>query len=120
MLLMKIAYRNIWRNKRRTAFVLIAVGVSAFAFLIFMSMQDGIMRNMNDTVQIFETGHVRVVSEEYEAEKELMPVQYPVADGENWGELTSLIQEIPGVSAVFPRITTMTALQESTIRHAIL
>jgi putative ABC transport system permease protein len=118
--LVKIAYRNIWRNKRRTAFVLIAVGISAFAFLIFMSMQDGIIKNMNNTVQIFETGHIRVVSAQFEAEKELMPVQYPVADGKSWRELASSIYKISGVRAIFPRVTAMATLQESTIRHAIL
>jgi putative ABC transport system permease protein len=118
--LVKIAYRNIWRNKRRTTFVLTAVGISAFFFLIFMSMQDGIIRSMNDTVQIFETGHIRVVSAQYEAENENMPVQYPVEDGKNWRELASSIRGIPGVRAVFPRITTIATLQESTVKHAIL
>jgi putative ABC transport system permease protein len=118
--LIKIAYRNIWRNKRRTAFVLIAVGVSAFAFLVLMSMQDGIIKSMNDMVQIYETGHIRVVSAQYEAEKEQMPVQYPVADGKNWRELASSIHMIPGVHAVLPRITAMATLQESRIKHAIL
>jgi ABC-type lipoprotein release transport system permease subunit len=76
--LVKIAYRNIWRNKRRTTFVLAAVGISAFFFLVFMSMQDGIIRSMNDTVQIYETGHIKAVSAQYEAENENMPVQYPI------------------------------------------
>jgi putative ABC transport system permease protein len=49
-----------------------------------------------------------------------MPVQYPVADGKNWKALATDIQKIPGVTAVFPRITTMATLQESTIKHAIL
>jgi putative ABC transport system permease protein len=118
--LVKIAYRNIWRNKRRTSFVLTAVGISAFFFLIFMSIQDGIIRSMNDTVQIFETGHIRVVSAQYEAENENMPVQYPVEDGKNRKELASSIHGIPGVRAVFPRITTIATLQESTVKHAIL
>jgi putative ABC transport system permease protein len=49
-----------------------------------------------------------------------MPVQFPVADGKNWKELAADIQKIPGVRAVFPRISTMATLQESTIKHAIL
>jgi putative ABC transport system permease protein len=65
-------------------------------------------------------GHVRAVSAEFEDEREYMPVQYPVADGKNWNELASIIDEIPGVRAVFPRIRTMATLQDSTIKHAML
>jgi len=118
--LIKIAYRNIWRNKRRTGFILLAVGMAAFFFLIFMSMQDGIIKSMNDTVQVFETGHIKVTSAQYEAENEYMPVQYPIADGKNWREIAASINEISGVRAVFPRITAMATLQESTIKHAML
>jgi len=118
--LIKIAYRNIWRNKRRTSFILVAVGIAAFFFLIFMSMQDGIIKSMNETVQTYEMGHIRVTSAQYEAENEYMPVQYPVADGKNWRELAAFIHGISGVRAVFPRITAIATLQESTIKHATL
>jgi len=60
------------------------------------------------------------VSSQYEAENEYMPVQYPVADGKNWQELAASIKEIPGVHAVFPRISTPATLQESTVKHAVL
>jgi putative ABC transport system permease protein len=83
-------------------------------------MQDGIMKIMNDTVQIYEMGHVKVVSAQYEAENEYMPVQYLVADGKDWKELVSSIHEISGVCAVFPRITAIATLQESVIKHAVL
>jgi putative ABC transport system permease protein len=61
-----------------------------------------------------------VVSAQYEAENEYMPVQYPVADGKSWKELASSIKEIPGVRAVFPRIASLATLQESTVKHATL
>jgi putative ABC transport system permease protein len=120
VVILKIAFRNIWRNRRRSAFCFTAVGIAVLFFVFFSSMQDGIQRTMCDTVQVYETGHVRVVSVQYEAENEYMPVQYPVADGKNWKELAASICEIPGVKAVFPRITAIATLQESTIKHAIL
>jgi putative ABC transport system permease protein len=118
--LLKIAFRNIRRNKRRTAFCLTSVGIAVFFFVAFMAIQDGIMRIMNDTVQVYEMGHVRIVSAQYEAENEYMPVQYPIADGKNWQEVASSIHAISGVQAVFPRITAIATLQESVIKHAIL
>jgi putative ABC transport system permease protein len=123
--LIKIAYRNIWRNKRRTLFCISAAGVAVFMIVFYQAFIDGFSRNINDIVQIFDLGHVKVVSAQYEAESEYMPVQYPVLtgegmNGENTEELIRRIKELPAVNAVFPRISTAATLQESTIKHALL
>ena len=119
-MLVRIAYRNIWRNKRRTAFCFAAVGIAVFFIAVYSAMIDGMTKSINDLVQVFDLGHVRVVSNQYEAENEYMPVQYPVADGKDWKVLAAEIKNIPGVRHVFPRINTMATLQESTIKHAVL
>ena len=109
--LIKIAFRNIWRNKRRTAFCFSAVGIAVFFIIVYSSLIDGMTASINDLVQVFEFGHVRVVSSDYEAEQEHMPVWYPVDDGKSWRELAASIKEIPGVQHVFPRITSFATLQ---------
>ena len=119
-MLITIAFRNIWRSKRRSAFCISAIGITVFVFLLSTSFNDGMFRCINDTVQVFQDGHVRIVSSQYEAEKELLPVQYPVADGRSWRKLAASIREIPGVRTVFPRISSRATLQESTIKHAVL
>ena len=118
--LVKIAYRNIWRNKRRTVFCFTAVGIAVFFIVIYSSMIEGMIKSINDVVQVYELGHVKVVSSQYEAESEYMPVQFPVSDGKSWKELASSIKTIPGVREVFPRIASLATLQESTIKHALL
>jgi len=118
--LIKIAYRNIWRNKRRTIFCFSAVGIAVFFIVVYSSMIAGMIQSINQTVQVYELGHIKVVSAQYDAESEYLPVQYPVADGQSWKELAASIKEFPGVREVFPRITTMATLQESTIKHAVL
>ena len=118
--LIKIAYRNIWRNKRRTLFCFTAVGIAVFFIVIYSSMIDGMVKSINDFVQVYELGHVRAVSSQYEAESEYMPVQYPVADGASWKELAASIKEIPEVRFCLPRIATMATLQESVVKHATL
>ena len=120
LMLIKIAYRNIWRNKRRTIFCFAAVAVAVFFMVVYTSLIVGMTKNIFDVVQLYELGHVTVVSSQYEAEREFMPVQYPVADGKSWKELAADIYKIPGVRAVMPRITTMATLQESTVKHAVL
>ena len=119
-MLIKIAYRNIWRNMRRTLFCFAAVGIAVFFIVVYSSMIDGMIMSINDSVQVYELGHVRAVSAQYEAENEYMPVQYPVADGASWKELAVSIRQIHGVREVFPRIASLATLQESTIKHATL
>jgi len=118
--LIKIAYRNIWRNMRRTLFCFAAVGIAVFFIVVYSSMIEGMIKCIYDTVQVYELGHVKVVSKQYERESEYLPVQYPVVDGRSWKELAGEIYGIPGVRAVLPRITTMATLQESTVKHAVL
>ncbi|MCL2273219.1 MAG: ABC transporter permease, partial [Treponema sp.] len=81
--LIKIAYRNIWRNMRRTLFCFAAVGIAVFFIVVYSSMINGMIKCIYDTVQVYELGHVKVVSSQYDAESEYMPVQYPVANGRN-------------------------------------
>jgi len=124
--LIKIAYRNIWRNKRRTFFCFTAVGIAVLFIVLYSSMIDGMIKNMHEVVQIYDLGHVKVVSSQYDAENEYMPVQYPIGSsesepyGKSWKELAASIKEISGVRAVFPRISSLATLQESTIKHAVL
>ena len=118
--LLKIAFRNIWRNKRRTGFCFSSVGITVLIMVVNTGLNDGMYRCIYDTVQVYHEGHVKVVSALYEADNELLPVQYPVADGKSWKELAASIRNIPGVRTVLPRISSRATLQESTIKHAIL
>ncbi|MCL2411687.1 MAG: FtsX-like permease family protein [Treponema sp.] len=130
-ILVKIAFRNIWRNKRRTAFCFAAVGIAVLFMVFYSSLIEGMTQNINDVVQVYELGHVKVVSAQFEAEREFMPVQYPIEkitigdDGNetfisDWRKLAEKIYQIDGVRAVLPRIRSMATLQESTIKHATL
>jgi len=118
--LIKIAYRNIWRNMRRTFFCIAAVGIAVFFIVIYQSFISGFTVSINEVVQVFDTGHVRVVSAEFEADYEYMPVQFPVANGEDSASLVRRLSAIDGVKAVFPRIATYATLQESVMKHATL
>jgi putative ABC transport system permease protein len=125
-MLIKLAYRNIWRNIRRTLFCIAAVGIAVFFIVVYSSMIEGMIKSINDTVQVYELGHVRVVSAQYDAQSEYMPVQYPVGssasrpEGESRKELAASVKKIPGVRAVFPRIASLATLQENAVKHAVL
>ncbi|ULQ61214.1 ABC transporter permease [Brucepastera parasyntrophica] len=120
MTLKKIAYRNIWRNLRRTILCIAAVGIAVFFNIFMQSMMDGMIKGIEDVVRVFDTGHVNVVSSLFEEDKEYYPVQFPVADGRSTGELIREIEAVPGVKAVLPRINAYATLSDSLIKHAFL
>jgi len=115
-----IAYRNIWRNGRRTALCVVAVAVAVFFNIFMRSWIDGMVDSIEEVVRTYETGHVNVSSDGFEAEKEYYPVQYPIADGRSLPELIAEIEALPGVAAALPRITAYASLFDSTVKHALL
>jgi putative ABC transport system permease protein len=119
-MIITIAFRNIFRNFRRTMFCLAAVGIAVFFIVLYSSLIAGMLKSMHEVVQVFELGHVRAVSAQYEAENEYSPVQYPVAEGQSLAVVTERLKTIPGVRAIFPRISAYATLQESLIKHANL
>lgn len=118
--LVKIAFRSIFRNKRRTGFCVIAVGTAVFFIVFYSSMINGMTNSMNEVVRVFETGDVRAVSKDFEAESEYNPVQYPVAEGKSLAAVISETEALPGVKAAFPRIVSYASLLENNVKHAVL
>ncbi len=118
--LVTIAYRNIWRNGRRTALCVVAVAIAVF-FNIFMgSWMDGMMTGIEEVVRTYETGHVNAVTEKFEEDREYYPVQFPIAGGRASDELVAELEAIPGVQAALPRITAYATLFDSNVKHALL
>ena len=115
-----IAYRNIWRNGRRTALCVVAVAIAVFFNIFMQSWIDGMMDSIEEIVRTFETGHVNVVSAGFEEEREYYPVQYPIAEGRSADELAAAIEALRGVRAALPRITAYATLFDSTVKHALL
>lgn len=115
-----IAWRNIWRNGRRTALCIVAVGIAVFFIIFMQTWINGMVRGMEEIVQTFDSGHVSVVSQKFNEEREYFPVQYPVSDGMNTKELVRKLESIEGVKAALPRVTAYASLFDSMLKHAIL
>jgi putative ABC transport system permease protein len=105
---------------RRTALCIVAVAIAVFFNIFMQAMINGMVKGIEDVVRIFDTGHVNVVSAQFEEEREYVPVQFPVADGRSTTELIADIEAIPGVRAALPRITAYATLSDSVVKHALL
>ncbi|HBD94911.1 MAG: hypothetical protein A2015_07595 [Spirochaetes bacterium GWF1_31_7] len=119
--MIKIAYRNIYRNKRRSVLCMTAIGLAVFFIVFMMGWIMGMYDSVVKTVLTFETGHVQVFTKEYFAKEDFIPVQYPVEfENGSVDEFIDEIGKIPGVKAVLPRIASYTTLTDSKVKHAVL
>ena len=92
-----IAWRNLWRNRRRTLFT---VGSIAFACLLLMfsrSLQLGSYRGMIDAATDLVSGHAQLQHRDFFDDPKL---EYRIGDA---GELLRRVEAIPGVERAAPR-----------------
>lgn len=99
--LVKLALRNVFRNKRRSILTGISIAF-AVAIVIFMySFIQGELKMIFDLYMRIQSGHVRVLNPEYARREKMMPLQHNIAD---YNSVREKILSIPGVTDVSGRI----------------
>jgi ABC-type lipoprotein release transport system permease subunit len=93
-----LAWRNIWRNKRRSIITILSITFAVFLSSVMRSMQLGSYERMVDNAARFFTGYIQVHEKGYWDDK--------VLDNsfENSPELLTNIESTPGVEVAVPRI----------------
>ena len=103
-MLLKLAWRNIWRNKRRT-FITVASIFFAVLFSIFMnSFQKGAWVRMLDNIVNYYYGYAQVHQKGYRSEKTINEAL------ELNDELLELPTKIGGLEKIIPRLETFALL----------
>ncbi len=69
MLYLKLAWRNIWRNKRRTLITIASILFAVFFAVVMRSVQEGSYAKMVDNMVRFYTGHGQIQDKDYWEEK---------------------------------------------------
>ena len=95
-----IAYRNLFRNIRRTIAVLLTVGIGAGALFAFAGFIDGILNEYRDTTIHSHYGYGQIHTKGYRDTVYQEPTKHWIAD---WPELSLFLTEQKGVKEVFPR-----------------
>lgn len=70
-MLLKLAWRNIWRNKKRTWITIASICFSVILAFLMRSMQEGSYTNMIDNVAGFYTGYAQIQDTSYWEKKSL-------------------------------------------------
>ena len=98
-MLWMVAWRNIFRNKRRTWLTVAAIVFSCFLVSGLRSYQVGMYKQLAEVMTEQYPGHADVIHVDYEDDQKL---EQTIQDAT---ELMRSIEEIPMVKAAAPRVT---------------
>ncbi|HOV13000.1 MAG TPA: ABC transporter permease [Spirochaetota bacterium] len=115
-----IAYRNIYRNKRRTILCIVAIGISVFVIVGMMGLINGMVESSVKTIQVFETGHIQIGTKDYYTKEEFKPVFYPLEVDGILIDFIDEISKIKGVKYVSPRIASFATFVDSKVKHGVI
>jgi len=89
----KMAWRNIWRNPRRTILTICAIAFASLLLVFMLSFQFGSYETMINTSVKIHTGHLQIQADEYQGKRSIRLV---VPDPER---VAKLLDKIPKVAA---------------------
>ncbi|HEY9161476.1 MAG TPA: FtsX-like permease family protein [Desulfomonilia bacterium] len=97
-MILKLAWRNLWRNKRRTIITLISISFGFLLTIVFTSLSDGSYGRMIDIAADMGAGHITVEPEDYR--------DHPGSDKviSNTRELMEKLARFKGVKALRERV----------------
>ncbi len=96
---LKMAWRNLWRNKRRTLITISSVVLSVVVCAVMSSLQEGSYEAMVNTAVRFNTGYIQVMDSNYWETKSV----YNTISTDK--ALEEKIKSIDGVTMITPRLT---------------
>lgn len=104
--LTKLAFKNLFRHKLRTIVSIIAIAFAVMVVVFARGFVVGMIDSLFADHIHYNSGHVKIVQEEYHNQKRLMPLDQPV-DGYNGQGLNKMIDnldDIEDVKMVLPRL----------------
>lgn len=96
-MIIKLAWRNLWRNRRRTLITMSSIIMAVFLSIVLNALQEGSWNKMLDNIISQHTGYVQLQDTAYYADRSInhaMPV---------W-TMDSLPSKPGNVSAIVPRL----------------
>ncbi len=102
LVLIKMAFRNIRRNKRRSLLALVSVSLSLFMIIFLQGYISGMKRSVIYNSTKNESGHIQLVTKDYLENKRFKPVIYNI---ENPAELITYLKDDPVIQKEIELIT---------------
>lgn len=89
----QMAWRNVWRNPRRTILTILAIAFACLLLVFMLSLQFGTYEVMIDSAVKTQTGHMQVIVDGYNEDRKMRQV---VADPDTVG---SVLETTPHITA---------------------
>jgi putative ABC transport system permease protein len=110
----KIAWRNIWRNTRRTLITLGAISIGLAALIFFKGLMDGFHQQMIENSIKLHTGHIQIHRLGYQDEQ---LVELAMGKPE---EVLSVIRKLPDIKSYTRRVNAQGLIASSDTSRGIL
>src|SRR4030095_3865988 len=101
-LYLKLAIRNVFRNRRRTLITLAAMGVGSAAIIVFGGFVNAIYWGVRESTIRSQVGHIQIYGKGYSERGNLAPFDYLVPE---YAGLSAELSKLPHVRTVTPRLT---------------
>ncbi|MCB0743161.1 MAG: ABC transporter permease [Ignavibacteriae bacterium] len=96
--LIKMAWRNIWRNKKRTVLTMSSITIAIFLSLFSRSLQKGTFGNMISNAVKFSSGYLQIQKKGYWEDKTIDETF------EQTSKIQNLLEKNNNVSSILPRL----------------
>jgi len=100
---LKIALRNVFRNKRRTGLTLLAIVFGAVAIIVFGGYAEQVYVGLRETTINSQLGHIQIFRQGYAEHAKREPESY-LLDPETVKKVKDILEEIPEVQVVATRL----------------
>ena len=116
MKLSRIAFRNIFRNTKRSIFSVTAIIVATGAVLFMFSFIDGMLSETERNAKVWMTGNISIQHVLYKENERLNPLHYNL-DIDN---MENVLQGVQGIKGILPRLSFPSLIYDktTTLNHA--
>ncbi|MBM3224733.1 MAG: ABC transporter permease [Candidatus Tectomicrobia bacterium] len=98
---LKLAIRNVFRNRRRTLITLATMAFGATAIVLFGGFVHFMFLSVRESAIHSQLGHIQLYKTGFSEKGSIAPFDYMIA---NYAEIRALIMQIPHVQDVMPRL----------------
>ncbi len=101
MFLMRVAFRNVFRHKRRSLLIIVSIVIGIIIVIFIQSLFRGRRVTLNESVIRFKTGHLQLHARGYEEKSRRLPLDLSI---ENPDEIKAIIGDIEGIESITSRV----------------
>jgi ABC-type lipoprotein release transport system permease subunit len=113
MSLPRMAWRNVFRNRRRSALNIVALTMGMSVLVLSLGWIGGYHSYIYDTLRDFQTGEIQIVRGQWYRQRTRLPVEFLLPDHV---ELRSAVMDVPAVRSAAARV--VFSVQVSTGRES--